>query len=212
MSTYQSASNNNGQERRNLPLLIGGFALLLAALILVVVWRPLATSAAPEAAAVATGGRAGGVDLPTGGPPLQPSATIYDFNLPTVSGAPERIHLQERIGSPLILNFWASWCGPCRLEAPNLKAADQQYGADGLVIIGINQDEPVGAAQGFIDEFDWQFPSVLDEGAEIARNYGVFGNLPVTVFVNPEGKVVNIHRGPLAAEQIEAYVAEIMIP
>ncbi len=109
-------------------------------------------------------------------------------------------------GQPVIINFWASWCGPCRIEMPELEQAFADHADDGLVILAINREEdPQTVQEFFYDELDLSFTPLLDPDASIAEGYGVF-NMPTTYFVNTDGVVTYVHRGPITAEQITANV------
>lgn len=195
-------TSNESQEPqgRNPLVIIGGFTVLAVIFAAVMFNGRLLGGGAVEQTAAGL--------YPTSGPPLVAGDAPYDFTLTTIDG--ETITLSELHGQPVVLNFWASWCGPCRIEAPDLQAAHEAYAADGLVLIGVNQAEAPERAQEFIDEFGWTFRSVLDPEADVPQRYGFFGTLPVTVFISPEGEITAIHRGPVVGAQLEALIAEIV--
>ena len=134
----------------------------------------------------------------------------YDFTLNDLDG--NLVSLADFRGQPVIVNFWATWCAPCRIEMPELQEAYDKYKGDGLVILALDQDEPVEVARSyFYDEMDLTFTPLQDEGSAIATTYGSFGVLPSTFFIDSDGVVQAIHRGPLTVGQIEGYLADMMV-
>jgi cytochrome c biogenesis protein CcmG/thiol:disulfide interchange protein DsbE len=134
----------------------------------------------------------------------------YDFTLDDLAGDP--VSLSDFRGQPIIVNFWATWCAPCRIEMPELQEAYEKYQDDGLVILALDQDEPADVAHAFFyDEMDLTFTPILDEGSEIATSYGSFGVLPSSIFIDSDGLVRAIHRGPVTLGQIEGYLADMLV-
>jgi len=145
-----------------------------------------------------------------GGGVLEVGDIAHDFELDDFDG--NRIRLLDYRGQPVIINFWATWCAPCRLEMPELQEAYENYQDEGLVILALDQDEPVERAREFFyDEMDLSFTPLLDENSAVSTAYSSFSVLPTTFFVDPEGKVTAIHSGPLTMGQIEGYI-ENMTP
>jgi cytochrome c biogenesis protein CcmG, thiol:disulfide interchange protein DsbE len=151
--------------------------------------------------------------LPTGGPVgagrARTGLAIGDealpFSLPDLDG--NLVNLADYRGQPVIVNFWATWCAPCRLEMPAFQTAFEKYADQGLVILAVNQDEPAEVARAyFYDEMGLTFTPLLDDNSAIATAYGVFG-LPSTYFIGPDGRVVAVHNGPLTMSQIEGYLS-----
>ena len=115
------------------------------------------------------------------------------------------LDLAETLGRrPIVLNFWASWCVPCRIEAPVLRDAERRYRGR-VLFVGVNVQDTRAGAERFLAAFFWTFPNVRDARGAIARRYRV-GGLPTTVFVNARGEVVRLHTGPLDAAGLEAYL------
>ncbi len=126
--------------------------------------------------------------------------------------APGRVlDLSEHLGRlPIVLNFWASWCAPCRVEAPLLRNEEaRQRGR--VLFVGVNLQDTPGGARAFLQTYFWSFPNVRDAHGELARAYRVVG-LPTTVFINAAGQVVRVHAGPLTAERLEAFVSALTQP
>jgi thiol-disulfide isomerase/thioredoxin len=116
-------------------------------------------------------------------------------------------------GRPVILNFWATWCVPCRDEMPLLQQAHETHRHEGLTVLAISQDtaERVSAAHTYWTQAGWTFPTLLDPGGLVARQYRVLF-LPSTFFINAKGVVTAIHRGPIRAPQLKQYLARLMAP
>ncbi|PJF36715.1 MAG: hypothetical protein CUN49_03985 [Candidatus Thermofonsia Clade 1 bacterium] len=128
-----------------------------------------------------------------------------DFELATPKG--ESLRLSEQRGAWLVLNFWATWCPPCRAEMPILQALhdspSEAARALGTVrVIAINRDESAAAVQAFLDELKLSLPVALDPGGKVSNRYGVL-SLPMTYFIDPEGIVRHRHIGKLTEELLE---------
>ena len=100
----------------------------------------------------------------------------------------------ELRGSPVVLNFWASWCAPCREEARLLERAWREYRDEGVVVVGVNVRDARTDALRFVEEFDLSFPIVRDESEELTDDLGV-GGFPETFFIDHEGRFVSILAG-----------------
>jgi peroxiredoxin len=209
--------DNTSQHKngRNPLLLFFGFVLLGIALTLVIFGNRLFDRSANEAESasfleqVPDIGEVGAETavLPTnGGGPQAVGDLAYNFTLQDLEG--NHYQLSELRGQPVIVNFWATWCAPCRIEMPELQATYERYRKDGLVILALNQDEsPDIVREFFFGEMDLTFTPLLDDGGQVANLYGVF-NFPSTFFINPEGVVTAVHRGPLLQSQIDGYLAD----
>ena len=133
----------------------------------------------------------------TGGTPLA-GKPAPDFELATLDGG--SLRLSSLRGRPVLVNFWASWCLPCRDEAPMLNQAARD--GDGLVVLGVVYRDTPDKARAFRDEFRLGFPVLLD-GDRTAVLYGLTG-VPETFFISPDGRIVSRHAGPLTASALEA--------
>jgi peroxiredoxin len=136
---------------------------------------------------------------------LMAGDTAQNFFLQDLQG--NTVSLEDFRGRPVVVNFWATWCAPCRLEMPALQDAQDQYEDDGLVILAINDQESVEDVADFVDELDLRLTTLLDPDGVVSGLYNVF-NFPTTVFVDADGVVTAVHRGLLVESQIEEYLSQ----
>lgn len=111
--------------------------------------------------------------------------------------------LATRRGQTVVLNFWATWCGPCRIEMPELEALQQAYGERGLVVVGVNTGEALEEVLDWRDNYALSFPLALDPTGEIGALYAVRGQ-PQTFVIAPDGEIVQIYFGPATRSMLEA--------
>lgn len=135
---------------------------------------------------------------------LEVGDTAYNFYLNDLDG--NIVDLESFRGQPVILNFWATWCAPCRVEMPALQAAYEAHQDDGLVILAVNDEETYQEVADFFAELGLTFTPLLDAEGEISRLYNVF-NFPSSYFIDGTGRITAVHRGLLTDEQIETYLA-----
>jgi len=113
-----------------------------------------------------------------------------------------RVSLSELRGTPVVLNLWASWCTPCRAEAPRLQQGWQRWGPRGVAYLGLNIQDLRGDARDFERKFGITHPSVRDTRRGVADSYGATG-IPETFFVDPRGRVVGHVIGVVSARELE---------
>jgi peroxiredoxin len=109
------------------------------------------------------------------------------FSLATLDGSTTA--LSDYRGSWVLLNFWATWCGPCVAEMPSMERLYGQFKDDGLVIVGVNQQESVDEVAAFVAERGLTFPILLDSNGRVGSRYGVRG-IPTTYLIDPSGRVL----------------------
>ena len=113
--------------------------------------------------------------------------------------------LSDHLGSPIVLNFWASWCLPCRDEAPALKELWNRWHGQGLVLVGINSQDGYDDASAFLTEFNVPYLNVIDTDGIASIDYGVVG-LPVTMFIGKDGVVRQRYVGALKLDIVEPWI------
>jgi peroxiredoxin len=114
-----------------------------------------------------------------------------DFKLKDL--ADQEVHLRSLRGQVVLLNFWASWCGPCRLEMPVIEKLHQQFKEKGLRVFGIN-DEDIETIREYLNEYEYTFPTLIDKEQEIARLYGIRG-IPTMVVIDRKGMISHYRVG-----------------
>lgn len=122
------------------------------------------------------------------------------------ASADGRVNVAELRGTPVVLNFWASWCVPCRTEAPVLEQGWRQGLKRGVLFVGLNMQDLTADARAFMQQFDNTYLNVRDESNAVAREWGVTG-LPETFFLTAEGEVVAHVIGALSAGQLQSGIA-----
>ena len=130
-----------------------------------------------------------------------------EFSLADLDGNP--IHLSELRGRPVIVNFWASWCGPCVEEFPLLREAMERYGPHGLAVVGIVYEDRSEAARDFMRRNGAIWPAAMDPGLRVADAYGIVG-VPETFFIGRDGTIVARQIGQFSAASLEEKVAAIV--
>lgn len=128
-----------------------------------------------------------------------------DFKLTTISGEP--IRLSELRSQAVILNFWATWCGPCVEEMAIIQSYSEEYAQD-LIVLGINADEPLRKVSSFVDQHGLSFPVLLDPDSRIQDLYKVRA-FPTSYFIDTEGTIRAIHIGLLSESLLVGYLEQI---
>lgn len=135
-----------------------------------------------------------------------PGREAPDFEFASFEG--DRVALADLRGKAVVLNFWASWCVPCRAEMPYFESTYQAYKDRGVVFVGLAMQDRPEDSRAFLEELAVSYPNGSDEGSDISLRYGVAG-LPTTVFIAPDGKVARTWKGTLSEEQLVGFVEEI---
>jgi len=141
------------------------------------------------------------------------SGPAPDFTANVVANRLEAEHgtltLSALKGHPVVLDFWATWCGPCQAEAPIMNGLAKRYKDRGLVVVGVNTSDAEGLAEKFAARKGLGFPIVYDEGNDIAKKYGV-DSLPTLVVVSKEGNVVAVRRGVTSESDLARLVDPLL--
>jgi thiol-disulfide isomerase/thioredoxin len=166
---------------RSFILLVGGLAigLLLAAS---VVWS--------------------GKAMETTHTPLAAGVVVPGFDLVSLTG--EHVKLSDLQGKILLVNFWATWCIPCKDEIPVLAALQKEY-QNQVVVIGINAGEMSGVVQNFVDKNDISYTVLLDENNAVTDQY-LIRAFPTTLIIDRQGALIAEHIGPLTSDIIQNYI------
>jgi cytochrome c biogenesis protein CcdA/peroxiredoxin len=127
----------------------------------------------------------------------------------TISDIGETLSLSDFRGQVVLLNFWATWCGPCRLEMPEFQTAYESYSDEGFTVLAVNNRETLEDVTGFREEFALTFPLVLDEQGVIQERYGII-SYPSTFLLNPDGVIIARQFGPLTSDQIQQLVRQAL--
>jgi peroxiredoxin len=146
-----------------------------------------------------------GVVLTPGSPPTAPEigAIAPPFTLTRPNG--NTLRLSDYAGSRVIVNFWATWCEPCKVEMPELQRLYDQNRDEGLRVIGINLGESPQAVQRWIDDFNLTFDIVIDTDGAVTLLYRVLGQ-PSTYILNPSGIITHIFYGPVDFATLSAAI------
>jgi len=128
-----------------------------------------------------------------------------DFKLQTLSE--EEVRLNRFRGSPVLINFWATWCQPCQIEMPYIQDRFDRYSPD-LVVLAVNFDEPVSSVQEFVEEQKLTIDVLLDPGGRVQELYQIRG-YPTTYFVDAEGIIRIIHIGFMTEDQLDEYLTKV---
>ena len=203
-----SAVREQTRKRRLRPLVLAQLLALsfVAALLGVLVWKVVHDSSGSGlVAAIKSGGDppAPGFELPV----------IWDKRAswpaavrPTLSDG--RVTLAELRGTPVVLNFWASWCIPCKEEAPYLAAAASKYRTK-VAFLGLDIQDFVQDARRFLDRLDVPYPSVRDGSGGSSSAYGLTG-VPETYYIDGRGRIVAHAIGAVSREELERDIALLL--
>ena len=139
-------------------------------------------------------------------------AAPLNFTLKDMNGVD--VKLAAFKGKPIVVNFWATWCGPCRAEIPSLVELNKKYneaGAGDVVILGISVDDPVEKLKPYAAEMKMNYPVLVGAGRDDVQDaFGPLWGIPVTVFIDREGKIAKKHSGIASKEQFEQEIKALL--
>jgi cytochrome c biogenesis protein CcmG/thiol:disulfide interchange protein DsbE len=130
-----------------------------------------------------------------------------DFTLTTLEG--ETVTLSVLRGRAVLINFWATWCPPCRTELPTIQSAYDRYADQGLVVLAVDMAEPPQVVAAFAQKFALRFPILLDHDGEVAAQYQIRA-LPTSFFVDREGVIRSMFIGPMNGPLMDERLAQIL--
>jgi peroxiredoxin len=164
----------------------------------------------------ASSGRYGPVELPAernasgDDPAPHEGRPAPDFLLERSTGS--ELRLSDLQGQPVLLNFWASWCPPCREEMPAIVEQYERHKEGGLIVVGVNLQEPDAKIAEFAEDFGMKFPVVIDRTGAVGDSWrigGAFEGLPSSYFIDADGIVRGVYNRPLTEESITEALALI---
>jgi cytochrome c biogenesis protein CcmG/thiol:disulfide interchange protein DsbE len=127
-------------------------------------------------------------------------------SLPAEVLTPPRATIASLRGKPALVNFWASWCGPCDREAPELRRFSRRLNGR-ATLVGVDWNDALGGARKFINKNGWAFPNLRDGNGVTGNRYGLSG-LPNTFVLDANGRIVKVLRGPQTVAGLEAALRE----
>jgi cytochrome c biogenesis protein CcmG/thiol:disulfide interchange protein DsbE len=131
-----------------------------------------------------------------------------DVDLPKLSGQ-GKASLADYRGHVVVLNFWASWCDPCRDESPLLQPWYRRLDKQGATVLGVDVQDVSGDARAFVDEYGLTYPMLRDGPGDIRDAYGILG-LPETFVVDAKGRIAAVARGPVDEQFMRQHVAPLL--
>ena len=186
----QISSRKNAPNSIRVTLMLLAFALLLGAFV--------------AAACSDSNQEADAVNSP---PAAKEGRLAPNFILSDLDG--NEISLSNLRGKPVIVNFWATWCPPCREEMPAIETLYQQYKYLGVEIIGIGMMENENRVREFVEEGNYNWTFAIDTKGEISWDYRVVA-IPTSFFIDSQGIISSIHRGPMNTSDIEDNLKKMM--
>ncbi len=133
-------------------------------------------------------------------------ALAPDFTLVNLEG--ENVSLSDFQGQPVMINLWATWCGPCRIEMPTIQSRFEKYRDEGFIVLAVNFDERKADVQAFGDEFGLTFQILLDPGAKVQKLYRT-RSYPTSFFVDRKGVIQVQHIGVMTEGNLDGNLAQI---
>ncbi len=196
MSHMRSRNHNRQQQDKKdqqIRLMTYGSIGLLFLGLMGLLWVSLQPDVEPETA-VTTGSAQMGQLAP-------------DFSLPTLGGG--ETNLSDYAGQVVLVNFWATWCPPCKAEMPDINAYYEARQDDGLVVLAVNAQEDAATVSSFIEATGFSFPVLLDSDGRVEQQYQV-RSFPMTFVIDRDGRVVYIHNGLISPDVLTAVLDPLL--
>jgi thiol-disulfide isomerase/thioredoxin len=186
---------------------VAATAVALLAVAIPFVWQPH-VDAEPAATAPADGAPAAAADQGTPACMANAKPANFDFTMKDVDG--NMVSLSSYKGKVVLLNFWATWCGPCKAEIPGFVRLQEKY-RDDLVIVGYSVDDTAAKAKAYAAEYKMNYPILLGEGREDVQDaYGPIWGIPASFVISKDGKVCKKHLGIAPEAVFEKEVVALM--
>ena len=192
------------------PLRSVGLPLLAVALIVGAVWYVEAGRGGPSAK---PGAGLGVIRLEqarnhSGKPPsAEKGRAAPDFRLQTLDG--KTVRLSDLQGKVVLINFWATWCKPCREEMPEIVKEYTLYHDRGFEVMSVDEQEDDGTVQKWVDAFGMQFPVAMDRTGEVGLTFRAGTQFPTSLWIDPQGIVTDIKYGPMNHQYIEDHITTL---
>jgi peroxiredoxin len=138
----------------------------------------------------------------------KPAAARLDFALKDISGATVRLAALK--GRVVVLNFWATWCVPCKAEIPDFIDLQARYAGDGLQVVGVSVDDPLKRLKSYVDEKKMNYPVLQGRGHDDLLDAYSLSTLPVTVLIGRDGIVCRRQTGPIAKDLLERAIKSLL--
>ena len=136
-------------------------------------------------------------------------AANLDFTLLDMNGA--ELNLSDYKGTVILLDFWATWCAPCRIEIPGFIELFDSYEEQGLTVLGISVDDSVEALQLYAEDMEMDYPVLIgDQRDDIKDAYGPLYGFPTTFLINREGNICHQHTGFVPKQQFESEILQLL--
>lgn len=132
---------------------------------------------------------------------------LIDFTLTDLNG--NKVSLADYKGKPVYLNFWATWCPPCRGEMPGIEKVYRAYKDKGLTVLAVDLGEDKGTVKDFIKQNNYSFTVLLDSDQSVAEKYNISA-IPVSYFIDKEGNIAAKKIGALSEEDMKSYIESIL--
>ena len=132
-----------------------------------------------------------------------------DFSLPTVQTG-KVFQLSKERGKIVLVDFWATWCPPCRMSIPNLISMQKKYGGKNFTVVGVSLDQQAGVLPPFVKQWGMKYPVVNDMDGAVARSYGGIRSIPTGILIDRHGKVITGFVGYHPKEELEAMLKQAL--
>ncbi|MBP6471093.1 MAG: TlpA family protein disulfide reductase [Chloroflexi bacterium] len=196
MSRVQNASSRRQRqekrEQQNRLIVYAASALLIVGL-LGLLWASLQSGNSPKTAVIPG--------------PVQTGQPAPDFTLAMLNG--RETSLSDYAGQVVVVNFWATWCPPCKAEMPAINAYYEANQDKGFVVLGVNAHEDAGTVSRFIESTGFTFPILLDDYGKVEQQYQI-NSFPSTFVIDRDGQIVYIHIGLISPETLAAVVDPLL--
>jgi thiol-disulfide isomerase/thioredoxin len=141
--------------------------------------------------------------------PADAKPANLDFTMKDVEG--KDVSLQSYKGKVILLDFWATWCGPCKVEIPHFIEFQQKYGPQGLQVVGVSVDDPVDKLAPYVKEMGMNYPVLQGLGHDAVQDaYGPILGIPVSVMISRDGKICATHTGLTGKDVFEKEIESLL--